>query len=91
MCVWWRTCILSEYKSIFCIFSGRRSAQPDHVLYHIDNAHILGSKSLPREEMESSSPILRAIPEQCQKLGWNNLNTYKILQPRSGVPAPGVE
>jgi len=75
----------------FFIFSGRRSDQPDHVLYHIDNEQPLGSKSPSREEIELSSPILRSIPKKRQKLDLNNLNTYKILQPHSSVPPPGVE
>jgi len=70
---------------------GRRSDQPDHVLYHIDNERPLGSKSPSREEMESSSPILRSISKQRQKLDLNNLNTYKILQPHSSVPPPGID
>jgi hypothetical protein len=41
--------------------------------------------------MELSSPILRSIPKKRQKLDLNNLNTYKILQPHSSVPPPGVE
>jgi len=70
---------------------GRRSDQPDNVLYHIDNEHPLGSKSPSREEMELSSPILRSIPKKRQQLDLNNLNTYKILQPHSSVPPPGVD
>ncbi len=73
------------------IFSGRRSDQPDDVLYHIDNEHPLGSASPSREEMESSSRILRSISKQRKKLDLNNLNSYKILQPHSSVPTPGVE
>jgi len=75
----------------FYIFSGRRSEQPDHVLYHIDNEQPLGSKSPSGEEIELSSPILRSIPKKRRQLDLNNLNTYKILQPHSSVPPPGVE
>jgi hypothetical protein len=66
---------LSEYKSIFCIFSGRRFDQRDDVLYHITNKHLLRSASPSREEMESSSPSLRSISKQRQKLDLNNLFT----------------
>jgi hypothetical protein len=70
---------------------GRRSDQPDHVLYHIDNERPLGSKSPSGEEIESSSPVLRSTSKQREKLDLNNLNTYKILQPHSSVPPPGVD
>jgi hypothetical protein len=72
-------------------FSGRRSDQPDHVLYQIDNEHPLGPKSPSADEMESSSPVLRSIPKQRPQLDLNNLNLYKILQPHSSVPPPGIE
>jgi hypothetical protein len=69
-------------------FRGRRSDQPDHVLYHIDTEHPLGS---PTEEMESSKPILRSTAKKRQPLDLDNLNTYKILQPHSSVLPPGTE
>ncbi|UJR09151.1 hypothetical protein I4U23_013399 [Adineta vaga] len=70
---------------------GVRSEQPDHVLYHIDTEHPLGSKSPSAEEMETSSSILRSIPKKRSKLDLNNLNTYKILQPHSSVQPPGTD
>lgn len=78
-------------NTICNIYSGRRSEQPDHVLYHIDNERPLGSTSPSAEDMESSPGIVRSIPRQRQKLDLNNLNTYKILQPHSSVPPPCVE
>ncbi|CAF3114271.1 unnamed protein product [Rotaria sp. Silwood2] len=73
------------------VFSGRRSDQPDHVLYHIDNERPLGSQSPSTEEMESSSVILRSISKQRRPLDLNNLNTYKLLQPHSSVPPPSID
>ncbi|CAF1103256.1 unnamed protein product, partial [Adineta ricciae] len=70
---------------------GRRSEQPDHVLYHIDTEHPLGSKSPSAEEMQVSSPIVRSIPRKRPPLDLNNLNTYKILEPHSSVQPPGSD
>ncbi|CAF0928341.1 unnamed protein product [Rotaria sordida] len=71
---------------------GRRSDQPDHILYHIDNARPLGSQSPSTEEIESSSSIiLRSISKKRQPLDLNNLNTYKLLQPHSSVPPPSID
>ncbi|CAF3499714.1 unnamed protein product [Rotaria sp. Silwood1] len=70
---------------------GRRSEQPDHVLYHIDNERPLGSQSPSTEDMESSSIILRSIPKQRRSLDLNNLNSYKLLQPHSSVPPPSID
>jgi hypothetical protein len=70
---------------------GRRSDQPDHVLYQIDNEHPLGAKSPPVEAKQYSAPVLRSIPKQRQPLDLNNLNTYKNLQPHSSVLPPGTD
>jgi len=66
---------------------GLRSDQPDHILYQIDNERPLGSN----EEMDTSSaPVTRSVRKR-DKLDLHNLNTYKILQPHSTVPAPGSD
>lgn len=73
------------------VFSGRRSEQPDHVLYQIDTERPLGAQSPSAEDIEYSAPIVRAIPKKREKLDLNDLNTYKILQPHSSVPPAGTE
>ncbi|CAF2259494.1 unnamed protein product [Rotaria magnacalcarata] len=70
---------------------GRRSEQPDHILYHIDNERPLGSTSPSADDMEVSPVVRRSVRKQREKLDLNNLNTYKILQPHSCVPPPCVD
>jgi hypothetical protein len=87
------TCFYSIVNQSMYSFasSGLRSEQPDHVLYQIDNELPLGSTSPSEHDSSMSTSVIRCIRKNRAPLNLNDLNTYKILQPHSSVPAVGIE